>query len=175
VLTGLTADGALVVGLLAGMEKVPLIGAVVFFLVGAVIGLFARLRTQASATSVVEDYGLGEAQLAVTPVISGLAAIAGVLLTAKILLPGTDVIAPASIDDSGKVTVVATSVRTPPALADIFDLSLNPAGLLIAAVFGLTPKLVLDKLESQGEKYKTDLQASGVTDNTAVPAATAQS
>jgi hypothetical protein len=111
-----------------------------------------------------DDYGFAYARLVSAPLISGLGAIAGVVLTAKILLPTTDVVAaPAAVDDSGKVTNVAPAVRQPASLHDIFDIALNPSGLVVAAVFGLTPGLVLDRLQKQAEQYKTDIQKSSVT------------
>ena len=98
-----------------------------------------------------------------TPLISGLAGIAGVVLMAKAILPASDVLAPATIDDSGKVTNIATEVRNPASLNDTFDIDLNPSGLLLAAVFGLTPGLVLDRLKSQADQIKGNIQSSGVT------------
>jgi hypothetical protein len=159
-LTGITAVGALVLALVAGADRTVVVGASAFYLVGAIIGLFGRLRGEAQTSSVVDDYGLSDARLIVTPLLSGLGALAGVVLTAKILLPTSDVVAPAAVDDTGKVTIVASDVRQPASLHDIFDIDLNPAGLLVAAVFGLSPGLALDRLLSQAEKYKTDLQVS---------------
>lgn len=48
-------------------------------------------------------------------------------------------------------------------LEDIFDLHKNMIGLLLAAVFGLTPGLLFDRLQQQSEKYKTDLKSSEAT------------
>lgn len=165
VLTGITADGVLALVLLAGAERTVVVGAAAFYLVGAVIGLFSRLRAESEANAVVDDYGLSDARLIVTPLLSGLGALAGVVLTAKIILPVGDVVAPASVDDSGKVTTVAADVREPASLRDIFDIELNPAGLLVAAIFGLTPTLALDRLQKESERYKTNLQASGAADS----------
>lgn len=44
-------------------------------------------------------------------------------------------------------------------LEDIFDLH-NMINLLLAAVFGLTPGLLFDRLQQQSEKYKDDLKGS---------------
>jgi hypothetical protein len=162
-LTGLTAVAALILAVLAGVERPVIVGAAAFYLVGAIVGLFARLRSEAEGSSAVDDYGLAAARLQVTPLISGLAGIAGVVLMAKVILPVSDVVAPATIDDSGKVTNIATEVRTPASLHDTFDIDLNPSGLLLAAVFGLTPGLVLDRLKSQADQIKGNIQSSGVT------------
>ena len=39
--------------------------------------------------------------------------------------------------------------------------------VLIAAVFGLTPGLVLDRLRDQADQYKRDIQSSGMTETAA--------
>jgi hypothetical protein len=48
-------------------------------------------------------------------------------------------------------------------LEHIFNLHENIIGLLMAAVFGLTPGLLFDRLQQQSEKYKADLKSSEVT------------
>lgn len=164
IFTGLVADIILVLALVAGVDQTAILAASVFYLVGAVIGLFARLQSETSSSSTVDDYGLADARLMVTPLISGLAAIAGVVLTAKLLLPGSDVLAPPVVDSSGKTATLSGEVRTPPELADIFNLDLNGGAVIVAAIFGLTPGLLLERLKSQGEKYKSDLQNSTATD-----------
>jgi len=164
IFTGAVADLVLVLALVVGADQTVVLGAAAFYLVGAAIGLFSRLQAESSTKSVVDDYGLADARLMVTPLISGLAAIAGVVLTAKLILPGSDVLAPASVDESGKTRTVASEVRTAPELSEIFDLDANAGGLVVAAVFGLTPGLLLERLKSEAEKYKSDLKTSTATD-----------
>lgn len=53
----------------------------------------------------------------------------------------------------------ATTTTVQP-LADIYDLHKNLIGLLLAAVFGLTPGLLFDRLHKQDEKVKADLKSS---------------
>jgi hypothetical protein len=173
IVTGIVAYGGVALALVAGADKATILGASAFFIVGALIGLFTRLRAEAASSVPIDDYGFANARLAAAPLISGLAAIAGVVITAKFILPTSDVVAPASVDDSGKVTNVAAQVRQPASLHDIFDLDVDPQGLLVAAIFGATPGLVLDRLQKLGEQYKTDLQKSSVTDGgEAAPAKT---
>jgi hypothetical protein len=50
-----------------------------------------------------------------------------------------------------------------PSLKDIFDLDRYPIALLVAAVFGLTPGLLFDRLLQQAERYKTNLTSSQAT------------
>jgi hypothetical protein len=37
--------------------------------------------------------------------------------------------------------------------------------LIIAAIFGLTPGLLIDRLQAQGDKFKSNLRTSGATDS----------
>jgi hypothetical protein len=53
-----------------------------------------------------------------------------------------------------------------PPLVKIFDLGENLIGLLVAAVFGLTPGLLFDRLQQQSDKYKADLKSSQATEGT---------
>ncbi|HYC07631.1 MAG TPA: hypothetical protein VEG29_06870, partial [Candidatus Binatia bacterium] len=142
-----------VVGLLlldlAVLAKVPtlnLISAVVFFLVGALVGLFNRLRIEAGSSRAVEDFGLFEARLLHTPLLSGLAAVGGVFLIA--VLPAFSA-----------VVATGATVETVPLkpLADVFDVTKNQVGLLVAAVFGLAPDSLLTILKKQADRYKDDL------------------
>jgi hypothetical protein len=130
----------LLVGLavLNNVPKSPLIGASVFFLVAAVVGLFNRLRLQAQADVAVEDFNLFEARLVHTPLISGLAGVAGVILVS---------------------VVPAASTQGIPALSKIFELGENPFGLLVAAAFGLAPDRIIGPLEDQTERLKGQLRA----------------
>jgi len=171
ILTGITAVGALALALIAGADHTVVIGAAAFYMVGAVVGLFSRLRSESQPGAITDDYGFAYARLVSAPLISGLGAIAGVVLTAKILVPTSDFVDPATVDDSGKVTTEATAPRTPASLHDIFDIGRNPSGLIVAAVFGLTPGLVLDRLQKQAEQYKSDIQKSSVTPASPDPSA----
>jgi len=137
----LTATTTFLLVGLAVLNDVPkqlLTGASVFFLVAAVVGLFNRLRLQAQSDLAVEDFNLFEARLVHTPLISGLAGVAGVILVA---------------------VVPAASTQNMPNLAQIFDLSANPFGLLVAAAFGLAPGRIIGPLEDQTERLKGQLKA----------------
>jgi hypothetical protein len=54
--------------------------AIISYLVGAIVGLFGRLYAEAQSDSTIDDYGLAVARVVITPLLSGLAAIAGVLV-----------------------------------------------------------------------------------------------
>ncbi len=80
ILTALTAYALLAIAVIRNAPKHAIVAASVFYLVGATVGLYSRLRTQSQADTAVEDYGLSAARLVTTPVFSGLAAICGVVL-----------------------------------------------------------------------------------------------
>jgi hypothetical protein len=104
----------------------------VFFLVGAVTGLFGRLRAESSAGPADDDYGLFEARLLATPLLSGLAAIGGVVVVS--------------------MAEVLANVNPHLDWASIFNLSDNARGLLAAAIFGLTPELLIGRLGKQTDE-----------------------
>src|SRR5262249_19362768 len=86
----------------------PLLGASVFYLVGAIVGLFNRMYSESNnATVEVEDYGLTLARIGLTPLLSGLAAIAGVLVVGLVL--------------SGAGNAVS-GARALPSVADMYNL-----------------------------------------------------
>lgn len=130
---------------------------VVFYLVGAVVGLFARLRADARLDEAVEDYGLAAARLQQTVVASGLAAIAGVVLMGISVSAG--------LTARGETEVTMT---------DIFDIS-APGGLLVAAVFGLAPNLLLERLRTKSDEYRQELGETAPVNvsDTDAPAVTA--
>lgn len=156
---------------LAILDHAPenaLVGAVAFFLVGALFGLFARLYVEGQSESASDDYGLFEARLIALPILSGLAGVAGVFLVA-IAAPALG--APAVASASSAVTSIAASALAAPAtasagsavtssLVDIFDLSNHQQGLIWAAVFGVTPELVLKQLQGYTNKMLKDLDNS---------------
>lgn len=143
VYTGLVFDGllALAIGVLDASYANAIAVALTYYLVGATVGLFAELygasRRQRGA---VHDYGLAIVRLLTIPVLSGIAAIGGVVLTR---LGGT-----AGTGDTVAVT-------------DIFSLQDYPFGVVVAAIFGLTPGLFLGRLRAQTDEYKKALVESG--------------
>jgi hypothetical protein len=169
----------------------PIAAAAAFYLVGAAVGLFNRLNDEASSASDVEDYGLTMARLLLTPVLSGLAAVGGALLIA--MVPATinsDVLTPQSVPavtaTAAAPAPTATSVvpapapATPsaaptaagtgrPSLSTIFHLGQNPFGLVFAAIFGLTPSLLISSIRKVGDGYKLQIRNSGASQQPAQP------
>ncbi|HEV7236583.1 MAG TPA: hypothetical protein VGN15_10410, partial [Ktedonobacteraceae bacterium] len=83
----------------------------------------------------MDDYRLSTARLLVTPLLSGLAAVLGVLIVAK--------------------TTNLDAIYT-------FNTSLV-SNLIIAATFGLTPNLLINQLQKKSEGYSQNLQSTQPT------------
>lgn len=133
---------------LAVVTKVPipsLAAGMVFYTVGATSGLFGWLYRGSRTDATVDDYGLMPARLIATPLLSGLAGIGGVVITAvlyKALL---------------RASVPPNHADITTSLGAIF--SLDPSLILAAALFGLVPSLIIGTLLKQSRLYVEDLKA----------------
>ena len=125
----------------------PLVAATAFYLVGAVTGLFGRFYQESTTGSAVDDFGFSTTRLIATPLLSGLAGIGGVLLLITLAALGGSVL---------------SSANGPLDLGQIFVI--KPQLLLIAAVFGLTPNLLITGLQNTARKYESDIQSSRVVE-----------
>jgi hypothetical protein len=158
----------------AGVDQI--LAATAFFLVGTVLGLlYNRLYTPLETQPVVnEDYGLGRVRLLATPLFSGLAAIAGVLLVMVVpAVVDTGEITSVETTDLGRepgaVTTAQPQVQNTradsqiPALNQIF--SFNSSNFVIAAIFGLSPAYLFARL-GQGNKLLANLNSTQPTSRT---------
>lgn len=133
--------GLLLVGVAVAF-KIPresLASAAVFYLVGALIGLFARLRAENNAGPAVDDYGLFEARLLATLLLSGLASVVGVIIV------------------NFAPEFLANTTTTALDLNMVFSIEHNSHGLLTAALFGLTPELLTGWLSKQSNDAMAQL------------------
>jgi hypothetical protein len=146
---GLMTYALLVFALITTPEPRAILWAAIYFLVGAITALFARARIEWSTASAVDDFGLTRARLVHLPWLAGLAAVGGVLVTT--------VLGPQLVPTGGSGTA--------PAVAEVFNGD-NTSLILVAAVFGLTPDLIIRRLEQQTEKYKADLESTQSTQST---------
>ena len=128
--------------LIEGVPRVQIVTAATFYLVGAAVALFQRLDSEAKRDTDVDDLGLYQARLLTAHVLSGLAAVAGVYLVT--VAPG--------------LTGADSTSRD--ALMSVFDLTKNQVGLVYAAVFGLSPALLTNRLDQQAGKLTQALSAS---------------
>ncbi|HZO29382.1 MAG TPA: hypothetical protein VFH48_25690 [Chloroflexota bacterium] len=134
------------VGIIAGVSQDVMKNMAVYYLVGVVIGLFARLNVESQNDAAVDDFGLSATRLISGPLMSGVAAVGGVVVIT--LLSMTQ----------------AKGQGEP--LTELLDLMQHPLNLLIAGTFGLTPTLLLDRLKQQADGYKQDLRSSEALQNT---------
>jgi hypothetical protein len=68
--------------------------------------------------------------------------------------------------ESTSTTPAAASSGSVASLRDIFDLGRYPFGLIIAAIFGLTPQLLIDRLQKQTNRYTEELKETQPTEGT---------
>jgi hypothetical protein len=116
-----------------------------YYMIGAITGLFVRFYNETNSkddAAPADDYGLLLSRLIATPLLSGLAAIGGVLFTAT--LPAL----------SGQ------SVQKAPDLGAIFNGTVTLEYLFAAAIFGSAPNLIVGNLQQRARRYSTDLQNS---------------
>lgn len=151
--TGLMAYLLLGIALFAGAKPPNIIAGVVFYTIGALVGLFKRLHSRFATPTIAvsETIDFTTVRLIATPLFSGLAAIGGVVVTSLLLSLNT------------------TKGQAAPQLKEVFDLGLNPGGILAAAVFGLTPALLVNALERKADKWKTELASATPTESQAAP------
>lgn len=117
----------------------------VYYMIGAITGLFVRFYNEANSKNddvPPDDYGLLISRLIATPLLSGLAAVGGVLVTAT--LPFL----------SGQ------GVKDTPELNTILNGTVSLEFLIAAAIFGYAPNLIVANLQQKASKYSTDLQSS---------------
>ncbi len=137
------------------VTKEAILAGAAFYLVGALVGLFRQLRAAATGDGgAEEDFGLSTARLLQTPLFAGIAAVAGAALV-RVL--------PAMVPEAG---VTGDTKRMAITLEQVFDLGHWPEGLVWAAVFGLTPTLLIATLQRRAEQYKRDLKTSEAGEGT---------
>jgi hypothetical protein len=140
VFTSFTVYVLLWLAIAAHVAPDAIISLTTFYFVGATIGLFNRLYSDWKARGRGEssDCNLATYELLGVPLLSGVAAVFGVLLTAAISVgPGA---APGGF------------------LSNVLDIGNHPLNLVTAAAFGLTPGLVLDRLTRE-MSTKEDLRS----------------
>jgi hypothetical protein len=173
--TGLAAYSLLALAILHKAAAEEIVAAAVFYLVGGLVGLFNQLNSLSNAkAATVEDFGLARARLFFAPILSGLAGAGGVVVTAMLYaslsgplcsltyITPTATAAAAAVDSGTRCLANSGQGQITPSVAAIFDLTKNPYGLVLAAVFGLAPSLLVSRLQSRADDYKNDLQSTSV-------------
>jgi hypothetical protein len=158
VFTRITSYILLGVAVLFDVPAQALLAAAVFYFVGALTGLFGRLQSLGGHEEEIEDYGLSSAALVQITPFSGLAAVGGVLITGLLVV---------SVDQQiGRAATNTSHVQ----LVQIFNLAENQFGLLVAAVFGLTPALLVSRLRDTVQQHKLDLKSTTTSEPSIPPA-----
>ncbi len=117
---------------------------VALFLVAAIVGMVVALNGLASMTKADDDFGLASARLLATAVLSGLAGVGGVLLVYL----------------SGAAGALAPSGKGPTTLNGVFNVQMYPVTLVVTAVFGATPTLLITGLKNLGDTYVNNLTST---------------
>lgn len=147
IITGLPAYVMLCIAIIAGAPQASIMAATIFYTVGALTGLFGRLYIESKTDTAADDYDLTLARIVVTPVLAGLAAVGGVLLTTMLSL--TVLKSPALQTSNQQL-----------GLGVIYNLNSNTFGIIIAAIFGLTPNLFINILQDKAKDLTDQLQKS---------------
>src|SRR5438105_7193704 len=145
-MTSVALYGIFWLGIVALPAKVsqPILSAALFFTtIGALVGLFQLLYAESQSETAIDDYGLSVARLLVAPQLAALAALVGVVLTSL-----------ATSTLSGSPTA---PVPAPTTIAAALDQIRNPANVLVAVAFALSPGLVFSRFRQNIEQTKRDL------------------
>lgn len=148
--TGIMTHILLAMAILTSTTTDAIAVATAFYLIGAVTGLFGRFYREATGGSAVDDFGFSTARLIATPLLSGLAGIGGVMLTVMLASLGD------TLNKGGNIS-----------MSDIFHM--DPRLFFAAAIFGLTPNLLIKGLQEEASKYATDIQSSKAAEPDAQP------
>jgi hypothetical protein len=133
-ITGITGYTLVWLAILSGASAETLEVGTAFYLSGAAVGLFARLYVEAKSETGVDDFGLSMIRMLAAPLLSGVAGLAGVVLLT--VAPGV------------------AAIETPFSLARLWP------NMVTAAVFGLTPGLLIDRLSAKADEFKKDLKST---------------
>ncbi|MFN8512829.1 MAG: hypothetical protein U0232_09775 [Thermomicrobiales bacterium] len=143
--------------LIASVGGIPpnvLLLATAYFLVGAATGVLARLRAAPQSEYAIEDYGLANMRLATRPFTSGLAALLGIIGLSFIPLQFT-----------GRALALDPMSATD--LTTLFSPDWLGTGMLLSAIFGLTPEVVFRQFSKVAETYGKELKSSRASESAA--------
>lgn len=147
---------ALAAFMVAGHVAVTTVGqAAGLYLVGAFFGIFARIVGEGRNQSPADDYGHKTARIVITPLVSGMAALAGAVIyfVVSVILK----------NPSQLVTGLGpTSVP----LSGAFNFRAYPAELVVAGIFGITPSLLITYVQKQTNALLGAIQSSDVAQTT---------
>ena len=147
----LTAFALLGLAILMSAPRDAVAAAALYFLVGALFGIFNRLSAQSQADTAVDDYGLAAARLLTLPAVSGLAGLGGVLFVSL------------TAAQTGGTASGLTDLKS------LFEFQNHPLQLLVAAAFGLAPGVLAQGLAKRAQTYQNDIKSTEPTDGGTEP------
>ena len=153
VVTGIITHALLCVIILTNpppVLRLNLLAAALFYMIGAVAGLFIRFYSESQGGASLDDFGLSTTRLMAIPLLSGLAGVGGVFVLGGLAILGGPVLIQSSAAQSMSFSI-----------ARLF--SLDPQFLLAAAIFGVTPNLLIKGLQQKANEYEADLKSSKAT------------
>jgi hypothetical protein len=153
VVTGIITHALLCVIILTNpppVLRLNLLAAALFYMIGAVAGLFIRFYSESQGGASLDDFGLSTTRLMAIPLLSGLAGVGGVFVLGGLAILGGPVLIQSSAAQSMSFSI-----------ARLF--SLDPQFLLAAAIFGVTPNLLIKGLQQKANEYEDDLKSSKAT------------
>jgi hypothetical protein len=156
VTTTLTVYLLLWISIIWGARRDIILTVTIYYLIGAAVGLFNHLHieSQGNEDKSVDDYGASQARLFVTILLSGLAAVGGVVVTAIFTLTQTG---QTGAGDVG------------PKLVDYLRIEDHPLNILVALTFGLTPRALISRLKEQADENKSAIRTSRITSTVKTP------
>lgn len=136
---GAVAWASLVLGIMAGASTVLVASASAFFLVGVGAGLLTQVHGSNLSKSHEDVYGFGRAHLIQTVLLSGLAAVVGVALTSA---------------------AAFSAVSGPAGVTFFAALTVTPASLGTAALFGFAPGVLLERMTGWAKANVKELEST---------------
>jgi hypothetical protein len=155
-ITGFTTYVLLCIALLAvpsasDVARLAILAATAYYVIGAIAGLFSTIYRESTGNTNTntdaDDYGLTLARLIGTPLLSGLAGIAGAMLYNTIVIQ----------------VAQATTPNPQQSLSSIFNLN-RLDYLLAAALAGYAPSIIVQSLQQRANKNLSALQSSKASD-----------
>jgi hypothetical protein len=162
-MTSVALYGMFWLGIVALPDTVsqPILSSALFYTtIGALVGLFQLLYAESQSQTGVDDYGLSLARLVVAPQLAALAALVGVVLTSLTTSTLSGAPAAQGVAASALPAVQGVVANTIPAALDQIR---NPANVLVAVAFALSPGLVFSRFRENIEQTKQALSRTSST------------
>ncbi|HEY7093409.1 MAG TPA: hypothetical protein VH393_09535 [Ktedonobacterales bacterium] len=140
-LTGVVTYVAFLFALAVGISSGALQDMAALFLVGALASMLNWYTLIVGSDNALPDYGLSLTRLFAAPLLSGLVALAAVLLLQSL---------------TGSL-----ASHAPNTLEDLFALDLK--NVVIAAAFGFTPSLIITLVQKQTDRYMSEIKSTEAT------------